>query len=171
MSSEITRLAEGTRVARTAAPHIRGTVAGYHRQSMVVRVDDGGTHSGPAHHRTWREMTERELLEEATAAHEAAAARLNRQQPDFPPVASHNGEPSTDLLRAAAQGMAARMQRQGSYTTVMCTAGCEALTVTPYLFDEQGRMDEQALWQLVGILEHVIERGPRHNLTTWELSR
>lgn len=176
MSTEISRLAVGTRVARAAAPHIRGTVAGYRGSSLAVSTDDGGSHTGPAHHRTWRELTEREALEEATAAHEAAKARLlgdattvaAQQAEPFPPVASHNGQPSTDLLRAAAQGMAAHLHRQGNVTTtVMCSSGCDALSVTPYLFDDTGRMDEAALWVLVGILEHVIERGPRHNLTSW----
>lgn len=95
-----------------------------------------------------------------------AAQQLAAEQA-FPPVASHNGEPSTDLLRAAAQGIAARLHREERYTHVACTSGCLALTVTPYLFDEQGRMDETALWGLVRILEHTIERGPRHNLTSW----
>jgi hypothetical protein len=89
----------------------------------------------------------------------------------FPAAASHNGQASTDLMRAAAQGIAARLHRVGGYTTVTCSSGCLALSVTPYLFDENGRMDEGALWELVAILEHVIDRGPRHNLSSWDVTR
>ena len=168
MSTEITRLAEGTRVIRGNGT-TRGTVAGYHRSSLVVTVDGGGTDSSPAAHRAWRELTAEEQAEEQQLAKERLlgdAATVAAQQ-GFPPVASHNGEASTDLLRAAAQGMAAQLYRRKGYTQVACTSGCHSLTVTPYLFDERGRMDERALWALVEILEHVIERGPRHNLTTW----
>lgn len=83
MSTEITRLAAGTRVARTAAPHIRGTVRGYVGRQLSVNVDDGGSHTGPAHHHTWRELTPVEAAAEAVQAaqyladeQQAAKARL-----------------------------------------------------------------------------------------------
>ena len=66
MSTEITRLAEGTRVIRGNGT-TRGTVAGYHRSSLVVTVDGGGTDSSPAAHRAWRELTAEEQAEEQQA--------------------------------------------------------------------------------------------------------
>lgn len=44
-----TEFPEGTRVVDKMTGH-RGIVAGWHRSSIVIRWDGGGTHSAPAHH-------------------------------------------------------------------------------------------------------------------------
>jgi hypothetical protein len=76
--------------------------------------------------------------------------------------------PDTDLLRGAALGMAQGIANThpGRDVTVGCTCGQQSQTVTEYCFDERGRLDERVLWALVEVLEHVIDRGPRHTLTT-----
>lgn len=62
MTTGITRLAAGTRVRDGHGAW--GTVLGYRKDSLSVAIDGGGTHSGPAHHRTWEPLTATELAME-----------------------------------------------------------------------------------------------------------
>lgn len=65
MSTGNTRLQEGTRVVHHTGA--RGTVRGYHRSSLVVACDGGGSAIAPAHFTAWRELTADELAAEVLA--------------------------------------------------------------------------------------------------------
>jgi hypothetical protein len=112
----------------------------------------------------WEPMTETEMRADVRVMGGSIDAANERRGYEAIRVTPVVPEPGTDLIRAAAQGIGARYYTQGLEGTVGCACGAVSQSLTEYIFDERGRMDERVLWALVEVLEHVIDRGPSHTL-------
>lgn len=155
MSTEITRMAEGTRVVRRGGT-VRGTVAGYYRDRLTVTVDGGGSDTAPAHFGSWRELTADELAQEALAE---LTEQERRQLPctcgQGYTYADHCPDCAANLrLMAAGKPHGYQPQRGGAPTDAERRAA-----ITREQLRQPHGATEAAAW--------LYDRGPRYDFASW----